>query len=86
MLYRKSEDYADTFKVMGEAGAFPEEFQKRLINMAKYRNRLVHLYWSIDKKELYKILQENLSDFERFLQYFGKFIGEEIRLSQEEPK
>jgi uncharacterized protein YutE (UPF0331/DUF86 family) len=76
--YRTPEDYADTFKVMGEAGVFPEEFLKNLIDMARFRNRLVHLYWTVDKREIYKILQDNLSDFEKFLQYLGKFVGEEI--------
>jgi len=79
--YRTPEDYADTFRVMGEEGAFPEEFLKNLVDMAKFRNRLVHLYWTVDKRELYRILQENLSDFEKFLQYLGKFIGEEIKRS-----
>jgi len=76
--YRTPEDYADTFKVMGEAGVFPEEFLKNLIDMARFRNRLVHLYWTVDKREIYKILQDNLSDFEKFLRYLGKFVGEEI--------
>ena len=76
--YRTPEDYADTFKVMGEVGAFPEEFLKNLIDMARFRNRLVHIYWTVDKREIYKILQNNLSDFEKFLQYLGKFVGEEI--------
>jgi uncharacterized protein YutE (UPF0331/DUF86 family) len=76
--YRTPEDYADTFRVMGEVGAFPEEFLKNLMDMARFRNRLVHLYWTVDKKEIYKILQDNLSDFEKFLEYLGKFIGEEI--------
>jgi len=81
--YRSPEDYADTFKVMGEVGAFPEEFQKNLMDMARFRNRLVHLYWTVDKNEIYKILQNNLSDFERFLHYLGKFIGEENGLEVE---
>jgi uncharacterized protein YutE (UPF0331/DUF86 family) len=76
--YRTPEDYADTFKVMGEVGAFPEEFLKNLMDMARFRNRLVHLYWTVDKKEICKILQDNLSDFEKFLQYLGKFVGGEI--------
>jgi len=63
--YRTSEDYADTFKVMGEVGAFPEEFVRNLVDMARFRNRLVHLYRTVDKKEIHKILQENLSDFDR---------------------
>jgi len=29
-------------------------------------------------EEIYKILQDSLSDFEKFLRYLGKFVGEEI--------
>ncbi len=76
--YRTPEDYADTFKVMGEAGVFPEEFLRNLIHMARFRNRLVHLYWAVDKNEIHRILRDNLSDFEKFLEYLGRFLGEEI--------
>lgn len=49
-------------------------------------DRLVHLYRTVDKKEIYKILQDNLSDFEKFLQYLGQFIGGEIGVEKEESK
>ena len=42
--YRTPEDYADTFKVMTERGAFDAEFTNTLIQMARFRNRLVHIY------------------------------------------
>ncbi len=35
--------------------------------MAKYRNRLVHFYAQISPEELYKIIQEDLGDFDVFL-------------------
>lgn len=35
--------------------------------MAKFRNKIVHLYQDIDDEEIYKILQNNLDDFKRFL-------------------
>jgi len=63
------EDYGDTFKVMVEIVAFTEEFLKNLFEMTKFRNRLINLCCTIDKKELYKILQDNLSDFNKLLQY-----------------
>jgi len=43
--------------------------------MAKFRNRLVHLYWEVDDAELYQILRENLSDLDRFLTEVGRFLG-----------
>ena len=53
---------------MGEYKLVPEEFAKiKLVEMAKYRNRLVHFYAQISAEELYKIIQEDLGDFEVFL-------------------
>lgn len=40
--YRAPEDYADTFKVLSEKGAFDAEFTNTLTRMARFRNRLVH--------------------------------------------
>ena len=72
---RTAEDYADTFKVMNEQGAFDQEFTASLIQMARFRNRLVHIYWDIDDKELFRIIQERLGDIRRFLKEYGIFIG-----------
>lgn len=76
--WRTPEDYADTFQVMGEVSAFEAGFVKQLVRMAKFRNRLVHLYWEVDKEELYRILQENLRDIERFMAELARFIGRDI--------
>jgi len=73
--FRTAEDYADTFKVMNERGAFNQEFTNSLIQMARFRNRLVHIYWDIDDKELFRIIQERLGDIKRFLREYGIFIG-----------
>jgi len=55
-----------------------KEFFKNLIDVARFRNRPVHLYWIVDKKEIYEILQDNLSDFEKFLQYLGKLSAKRL--------
>lgn len=72
--YRTPEDYSDTFRVMGEAKIFDAEFVKKLISMAKFRNRLVHIYWDVDDTLLYKILTENLEDLDHFLRELGAFL------------
>lgn len=73
--YRVPEDYGDTFKVMSEAGAIEQEFAQELRNMAKFRNRLVHLYWEVDDKQVHEILQNRLDDFKTFLDDISKFLG-----------
>lgn len=44
--YRVPEDYADTFQVIGEVGALDMDFTDELRNMAKFRNRLVHITYT----------------------------------------
>ncbi len=55
--FRPPQDYADTFKVLTEQGIFENEFLTPLRNMVKFRNRLVHIYWEVDSKEIYLIFR-----------------------------
>ncbi len=73
--FRTPEDYADTFRVMEEKGVFDAEFTNSLIQMARFSNRLVHIYWDIDDAEIYRIIQTRLQDIKQFLKKFGNFIG-----------
>lgn len=73
--YRVPEDYGDTFKVMSEAGAFDMAFAEELKNMAKFRNRLVHLYWEVDDNQVHSLLQGRIGDFKSFLDGVGRFLG-----------
>ena len=72
--FRVPDNYGDTFIVMAEAGAWDARFANELTNMAKFRNRLVHLYWEIDDHQLYEILQLRLDDFKKFLKAMGRFL------------
>jgi len=72
---RAPEDYADTFKVMGEAGAFEKEFMEKLCKMARFRNRLVHIYWEVDDELVYSILSEHIKDMEKFTKEFMAFLS-----------
>lgn len=72
--FRAPEDYADTFQVLSEQGAFDKEFSKSLKDMARFRNRLVHLYWEVDDENIYEILLTRLSDFKRYLDNMAVFL------------
>ncbi len=73
--FRTPEDYTDTFRVMEERGVVDAEFANSLIQMARFRNRLVHIYWDIDDLEIYRIIQTRLQDIRRFLKEIGNFLG-----------
>lgn len=65
--YRSAENYADIFTVLNENELIGEQLCISLKKMARFRNRLVHLYWEIDDKMIYDILQNNINDIELFL-------------------
>lgn len=48
--FRAPKDYADSFSVLNEAGIISSDLCKQLRQMAKFRNRLVHLYSEIDNE------------------------------------
>ena len=64
--YRAPKDYADSFAVLEEEGIIPTDLNTRLRQMAKFRNRLVHLYGEIDDRKVHAIIQTDLGDIERF--------------------
>lgn len=73
---RAPRDYADAFSVLAEADLIPVEFLPVVQRMARFRNRLVHLYWNVDAETIYEILQTRLDDFDRFKGYVLTFMAD----------
>ena len=63
---RAPNDYADSFTVLEEKGIFHQQLGQRLRQMAKFRNRLVHLYGEIDDKYVYEFLKTDVEDIRKF--------------------
>jgi uncharacterized protein YutE (UPF0331/DUF86 family) len=59
-------DTADAFVVLVERGICPENMETPLKAMARFRNRLVHLYWQVDDQLVADYLRDCLGDFDRF--------------------
>ena len=60
--FRAPKDYADSFEVLKEHDVVEEDLAVKLRQMAKFRNRLVHLYGEIDDRYVYSFLQGDLRD------------------------
>lgn len=60
------EDYGDCFRNLGQASLIDPSLAERLADMARFRNRLVHLYWDIDYSSVYDIIEHHLADLENF--------------------
>jgi uncharacterized protein YutE (UPF0331/DUF86 family) len=63
---RVPRDYSDSFLVIQEEGLISSELGDKLRQMAKFRNRLVHLYGEIDNTNVYEYIKGDLKDIEEF--------------------
>jgi len=64
--FRAPKDYADSFMIIEEEGIISGDQGQRLRQMAKFRNRLVHLYGEIDNAYVYEFIKKDLKDIEEF--------------------
>lgn len=64
--FRVPKDNADSFAVLIEEGILPETLRESLRDMARFRNRLVHIYWKVDDARVHEYLQTALGDFHAF--------------------
>ena len=63
---RAPADYADSFKVLEEHGIVKADEGMKLRQMAKFRNRLVHLYGDIDDAHVHDFILNRLQDIVSF--------------------
>lgn len=84
--FRLPENYSDSFRVLAENNILPTEMvEEKLVVMARFRNRLVHVYWEIDLDQLFQILQENLIDLEHFKNEVKRYLRDENHNSAPQP-
>jgi uncharacterized protein YutE (UPF0331/DUF86 family) len=72
---RAPEDYADCFAVLMSLGVIGADLAQRLRQMARFRNLLVHLYWQVDDRRVYRILHENLDDLGEYRRSVRDWLG-----------
>ncbi len=65
-LKKVPEGYAECFSILADSGIIPVDLSEKLQKMARFRNLLVHMYWKIDYRILYKMIQNNLNDLRNF--------------------
>lgn len=68
------EDYAECFKSLGDAQIIDPALAARLSQMARFKNRLVHIYWDIDYGQVYDIIRHDIGDLEEFSRQVVKLL------------
>ena len=72
---RFPKDNVDSLAVLVENGWLDPGMQDQLTAMARFRNRLVHLYWQIDDTRIYEYLKNSLADFDMFVGQVALRVG-----------
>ncbi|MGH9319532.1 MAG: type VII toxin-antitoxin system HepT family RNase toxin [Vicinamibacteria bacterium] len=67
--------YAEAFDALERAGVVDSTLASDLRAMARFRNRIVHLYWDVGPRDVYVILQERLEDFDRYAVAIEKYLA-----------
>ena len=64
----------DVFEILGEAKIISPALAKKFVNVAKFRNVLVHDYVKVDLEKLYSYLRNDLEDFDKLIKAISKFL------------
>ncbi len=65
--FERAEEYATMFSILAKHGVISRELGKKLGNMARFRNFLVHRYNEIDTERIMEIVKEDLKDVVEFV-------------------
>ena len=70
-----STEYKSIARGLIEIGIVDKKLGETLIQMAGYRNRLVHMYNIMSDEELYQVIQSNMKDIEDFVSEVKKYLN-----------
>ncbi len=75
--FRYPEDNQDVFRILAEERIVPDELLPNLLDMARFRNLIVHDYARIDDARVYAILKKHLGDFVAFADAVRTYLEDE---------
>jgi len=67
--------YAEAFDLIERAGIVDSSVAQDLRGMARFRNRIVHFYGDVDLRLVYRLLQDRLADFDRYLIAIERYLS-----------
>ena len=67
-------DSTELFELLAKHKVLPIRLSKKLTPMAGFRNILVHEYLEIDRRRVYRVLKNDLGDFEKFIKAVSRLL------------
>ena len=68
-------DYAQLFSLLEQNRVIGADLAEAMRQMARFRNRIVHLYWDVDLDLVYSYLSTRLGDFDAYLAGIETYLG-----------
>lgn len=73
--FREPRDNRDVFRVLNESGIVDDALLPELMDMASFRNLIVHNYGTIDNTIVFGVIHQRLGDFERFAAMISRWLN-----------
>lgn len=73
---RRPVDYKDIFLILGENDILDKNLSRKMQEMAKFRNVLVHRYINIENERLFKLMESETDDFREFIRQILSYMEE----------
>lgn len=70
-----ADDYQSTFEILGENKIIPFDFALKIAPVVGLRNKVVHKYGNIDKKQMVEELKAGSKDFREFIKVMQTFLN-----------
>jgi len=75
LQFEAPKTYADVFREL-EKHRVTLDLEPAMIEITKFRNRLVHVYWDISPEVVYNIIQNRLKDINWYLKQIALYVTE----------
>lgn len=72
-------DYSHLFTLLEQNQVVSPPVAEAMRQMARFRNRIVHLYWDVDLDLVHEYLTQRLGDFDSFLAAIEEYLGRSPR-------
>jgi uncharacterized protein YutE (UPF0331/DUF86 family) len=72
--WSKPDTHKESFQILMQNGVIEEKYVDAYSTMAKFRNRIVHMYYDVNDELVYKVIKDNLSDFQSFINSIGSIL------------
>ena len=69
--------YAEYFEELNSRGVIGEDLSDDLVEMARFRNLIVHRYGEIDEEEMEDIIENDLQDIREFVKQVTNYYEED---------